>query len=127
MTERAPETTREWMEGRFDRLDDKIGKQLDDLHTEIVTTRHGQKEVSEQLARQIVMLTQMVNAHEGQLGAINEWRADGGPLDSRFHRHSERHDRAEAWRNRMIGGLALVAVLFPATLAAVVAVVVNSR
>lgn len=112
---------RKWMEERFDRLDEKVERKGKDLFDEIVDTRHGLKETIVGLTMQIVENTVETRVNTSKIREINAWRADGGPLDERLHRHSQRDDSSDAWRNRMVGGIAVIVILFPATVAVIVA------
>lgn len=90
MTPDQEQSIRTWMEARFDRIDDKMDHAIQNLAEEIRTTRHGQREVSEQLARQMVVLQE--NAQHDRLRIIELERRTGeeGPIDLRFRRHDGR-------------------------------------
>lgn len=122
MTSPADTDLTRWLTERFDRLDDKVDRRIDELSTEVRTTRHGQKASMDQLTTQVVELVTTVRSHEGMLAQLNAWRADEGPLDSRLRRHGKRLDDGEAWRNRFAGGLAVVLFLFPTTVGVIVAI-----
>lgn len=115
MTPAESDDLRKWMEQRFDRIDDKLERETSALASEIVTTRHGLKPVIEQIAVQVAQEVVKTAENTRRIDSINAWRADDGPLDQRFHRHSSRLDAGEAWRNRFAGGLAVVMFLFPTT------------
>lgn len=122
MTPDESRQLRAWMEQRFDRIDAKVDERISGLAAELQQTRHGFRPVLEQLAVQMAELVTTSRQHDRELGAINEWRQDEGPLDQRLKRHSSRQDTFDGWRNRMVGAIAVLTFLFPVTVGVVVAV-----
>lgn len=100
MTPEESQSLRRWMEDRFDRVEGKIENLM-------------------MTATQVVLQT---NINTDDISDINAWRADDGPLNARFRRHSERQNQHDGWRNRVVGGIAVLVVLFPTTVGAIVAV-----
>lgn len=104
---------RDWMESRFDRIDMKVDEKTSALSDEIKQTRHGFRPVLEQLAIQLAELVTTSRQHDREIAAVNEWRADDGPLDLRFKRHSARHEEQEKWRNTIRGALIVASLFIP--------------
>lgn len=115
---------REWMQDRFDRLDDRLASETAALSKDIVDTRHQLKPVIQQIALQVAENVSETKAGARRLDAIDVWRSEGGPLDQRFHRHSERIEKGESWRDQIKGGLIAVSVLVPIATGIVTALVV---
>lgn len=122
MTPDESRDLRKWMEQRFDRIDQKVDERTSALAGELQATRHEMRPVLEQLAVQMAELVTTSRQHDRELGAINEWRSDEGPLDARLKRHSVRQDSFDGWRNRVVGALAVLTFLFPVTVGVIVAV-----
>lgn len=121
MTESEQIDLRRWLESRFDRVDRKVDHVNRELGDEIKATRHGFRPVLEQMAVQMAELVTVSRQHDRELAAIDAWRADEGPLDTRLKRHASRHNETDRWRNRMVGGMAVITFLFPVTIGVVVA------
>ncbi len=107
----SPETQqlRTWMQERFDRLEDQADKQAGELRdqateirNDLISTRHGQREIMEQITRQVVIVQEAVHVHATDIKQLKE-----------------RERISEGWRNRMVGSVGILAVLFPATVAVI--------
>jgi hypothetical protein len=116
------EELRGWLVERFDRIDDKIERKLDALQREVVDTRHAQKGSLDQIALDLVRNIERSIENTRRIDSINTWRSEGGPLQQRFHEIDERQDQTDAWRNRMLGAIAVVVTLFPVTVGIVVSI-----
>lgn len=112
-----------WMEARFDRLDDKLQTRSEALEREIVNTRHNLRPVIEQIAIQVAANVTATSINATAIAAINEWRAEEGPLDRRLKRHSARADDVDRWRHTLRGALIAVSFFVPIVTGIVVGVV----
>lgn len=97
------------MQERFDRLEDQadaqsasLRNQAAEIQKDLVATRHSQRQVLQQLTVQVVEIQKDVNLHAGEIGT----------LKAGINTHDD-------WRNRIIGGMALIVFLFPATVAVI--------
>lgn len=128
MAEGKPEheTLREWMQQRFDRIDDKLERETTSLNEEIIKTRHGIKPLIEHLAIQIAENVVETKDNTRRISQINDWRGDGGPLDKRFGKVNDRVDEERAWRHTMKGALIAASLFVPIVTGTVVAIVVKA-
>ncbi len=122
------ETLRQWMEERFDKLDQQMRDAVKELATEQKETRHKQQGAIDQIGMQVGVLVTQAHARERELAALQEWRGDGGALDQRFQRQSRemaddrrRVEDIQGWKNRVTGALGIIAFMFPATVGVIVA------
>lgn len=81
---------RAWMEARFDRLDDQMDRSITRLQEEMVATRHGQREVMEQITLQVVEVVAALGEHTRRIGELERRTGEDGPIDKRFRRHDAR-------------------------------------
>lgn len=82
--------TRQWMQERFDRIDDQVDRAIKELAQEIKTTRHGQRESMEQLTIQVVQMFETISQHSRDIVELQRRTGEGGPIDERFRRHDTR-------------------------------------
>ena len=118
MSERIPQSDgdfQRWLTERFDRIDAKLDQRIGSLEREMKETRHAQRGSLDQIAAQVVRLVEVVNTQQRELAAIDEWRGEGGQLDQRLRRHSDRISVQEMWRTRLSGAVATLIFLFPTT------------
>lgn len=78
--------SQDWFIERFDRFDDQLRNGLKELRDEVVNTRHAQKASLDTMALQLATLVTEVSNAKARIEVINQWRADGGPLDQKFMR-----------------------------------------
>ncbi|HEX6956269.1 MAG TPA: hypothetical protein VF156_15450 [Agromyces sp.] len=114
-----------WLADRLDRIDDKVDERIDVLAEEIKTTRHAQRGSLETLTLQVSALVGDMARQAQDVRAINEWRSEGGPLDSRFRRHDKRLTEGESWRYTMRGALIAASLFVPIVTGVTVGVAVK--
>lgn len=127
--ERGESTTilelQRWIDDRMERTELRVEDRLSELAKEIQNTRHAQRGSLETLTLQVTTLVGEIGRQGQDLRAINEWRAEGGPLDSRFRRHDARIISQETWRSTMRGSLITASLFAPLLTGVVVAIVVS--
>jgi hypothetical protein len=101
-----------WLADRLDNLEQQVDEKFEKVTKEIVNSRHGLREIVETVVIQVATLVTNVSDHERRLV---DAEASG-------RRKGERIASLERWRSFLGGGLALLTLLFPTTIAVIVAV-----
>lgn len=112
----------DWMDPRFG----KIENVLDRLQVEVRDRDHATKGSTETIARQMVEVVKELGYLRDRVVETGQWREEGGVLDNRLKASESRHTAQERISNRMIGALILLGALFPVTVAATVAIVLQA-